>query len=264
MEGFDLRLITKKSILLRGKVLGGDKPLICIPLTAKDELTLYNQIEKAIKLSPDVVEWRVDYFEESCNVHKIYEILELLKTKAKHIPIIFTCRDHMEGGFKKIEDEIRLEIMKNALESGNIDVVDIELSLGKKKIDYIKSLTVKNGVALIISCHNFKETPLEEDILSIIREEIKYGADIAKVAVMPNNHEDVLRLMKATLKARNEIDNPIITMSMGRLGAISRGAGWIFGSDLTFAVGDEASAPGQLPIKDLKMFIEILSKAMES
>ena len=144
-----------------------------------------------------------------------------------------------------------------------MDIVDIELSFGKRNIDYIKSLTVKHNVALIISYHNFKETPSEEDIVEIIKEEIKKGADIAKVAVMPNNQEDVLKLMNATLIAKKTIDNPIITMSMGSLGAISRVAGWIFGSDLTFAAGEKASAPGQLPIRDLKILMEVLLKVQD-
>lgn len=245
------------------KVLGGENPLICIPLTAKDELSLEREMEKAMDLSPDVIEWRVDYFDKSSDVNKVNKALEILRNNAKDIPMIFTCRSYMEGGFKKVEDENKLELVKHAIQSGNVDIVDIELSFGKRNIDYIKSLTVKHNVALIISYHNFKETPSEEDIVEIIKEEIKKGADIAKVAVMPNNQEDVLKLMNATLIAKKTIDNPIITMSMGSLGAISRVAGWIFGSDLTFAAGEKASAPGQLPIRDLKILMEVLLKVQD-
>lgn len=259
--GIDLRLQAQKPIILGNKVLGGEKPLICISLIANDELSLQKEMEKAMDLSPDVIEWRIDYFDKIYDINNVNNALEILKTKAKDIPMIFTCRSYLEGGLKKIEDEIKIELIKNAIQSGNADIVDIELSLGKRKIDYIKSLTVKYNVALIISYHNFSETPSEKDIVEIIKEEIRNGADIAKVAVMPNNQEDVLKLMNATLIAKKAIDNPIITMSMGSFGVISRIAGWIFGSDLTFAAGEKESASGQLPIRDLKMLIEVLLKA---
>lgn len=261
--GIDLRLQAQKPIIIGGKVLGGEKPLICIPLTANNEISLQKEMDKAMDLFPDVIEWRVDYFDKSSDTYKVNNTLEILKTKAGDIPIIFTCRSYSEGGFKKIGDETRLELIKNAIQSGNASIVDIELSFGKRRIDYIKSLTIKHNVALIISYHNFIETPPEEEMVEKIKEEVRNGADIAKIAVMPNNHEDVLKLMKATLKTKKKITNPIITISMGSLGVISRVAGWIFGSDLTFAVGEKASASGQLPIRDLKMLIEVLLKVKD-
>ena len=85
------------------------------------------------------------------------------------------------------------------------------------------------------------------------------GADIAKVAVMPKNYKDVLILLNATLKARTEhLEIPIITMSMGPEGGVTRLAGGLFGSDLTFAIGKEASAPGQIPIGDLRQAMSVL------
>ena len=79
------------------------------------------------------------------------------------------------------------------------------------------------------------------------------GAHIAKAAVMPNSQRDVLVLLNATLKARTEaLQIPIITMSMGKLGIVTRIAGGLFGSDITFAAGKEASSPGQIPIGKLR------------
>ena len=88
------------------------------------------------------------------------------------------------------------------------------------------------------------------------------GADIAKVAVMPENNRDVLALMSATDRARTTLVRvPIITMSMGPLGAVTRLAGGQFGSDITFAAGAVSSAPGQLAIADVRMVMDILRQA---
>ena len=85
------------------------------------------------------------------------------------------------------------------------------------------------------------------------------GADIAKIAVMPKDYADVLTLLGATLKARTgAVKVPIVTMSMGPEGEVTRVAGGLFGSDLTFAVGKEASAPGQIPITDLRQAMSVL------
>jgi 3-dehydroquinate dehydratase-1 len=85
------------------------------------------------------------------------------------------------------------------------------------------------------------------------------GADIAKVAVMPKDYADVLTLLSATLKARKgAVKVPIVTMSMGSEGGITRLAGGLFGSDITFAIGKESSAPGQIPIGDLRKAMAVL------
>ena len=251
-----MRLGASKPITLKNKILGGDKPLICVPLVSVDEVSLIHEIDKVISLAPDVIEWRIDYFEHFTNYTKVNNILEILKTKCEDIPIIFTCRSHFEGGYMKIGDEARLELFENAIATGNIDAIDLELAFGSEKINYIKSQTVKNGVRLILSYHNFTETPSEEFMIEKIKNEIFSGADIAKVAVMPNNQGDVLKLLNATYRARMRVTNPLITISMDSLGIISRLAGWMFGSDMTFTAGDKASAPGQVSIGEMRMYID--------
>ena len=84
------------------------------------------------------------------------------------------------------------------------------------------------------------------------------GADIRKLAVMPSCPEDVLALLLATVAANRTGEQPVITMSMSSLGAISRVAGQIFGSCVTFGTVGTASAPGQLELSDLKHFLHKL------
>ena len=90
----------------------------------------------------------------------------------------------------------------------------------------------------------------------------KAGADIAKIAVMPKELRDVLTLLDATLTARNTLSLPIISMSMGGYGSLSRLFGWVFGSSVSFAVGEKSSAPGQVPIADVQAVAEIMRRAV--
>jgi len=115
------------------------------------------------------------------------------------------------------------------------------------------------GVRVILSYHNFETTPGEVFILKMLLKAQDLGADIAKVAVMPKEYQDVLTLLNATLKARQQgLKIPAITMSMGPQGRLSRIAGGLFGSDITFACGNSPSAPGQIPIEELRQAMAAL------
>ncbi|NLM42439.1 MAG: type I 3-dehydroquinate dehydratase [Clostridiales bacterium] len=253
-----MRLQAQMPIKLRNKLLGGKKPLICIPIISEDETHLVDEVNKVIKMKPDAIEWRVDYFESIKDFSKVNHILKIIRIKTDDIPIILTCRSHEEGGYKNIDDEVKLKLFEGAIKSGYVDAIDIELAFGKEKIEHIKSLATKKGVKLILSYHNFVETPSEEFMMRKIKEEITYGADIPKIAVMPKEQGDVLKLLSVTYNARKKISNPLITVSMGSLGFISRFVGCIFGSDMTFASGVNESAPGQMPIEEMRRFIEII------
>ena len=87
------------------------------------------------------------------------------------------------------------------------------------------------------------------------------GADIGKIAVMPHNERDVLRLMELTRRAGAFVSMPLITMSMGQLGMISRLSGNLTGSVMTFGAltSEKASAPGQITVKELKSIIKLLN-----
>jgi 3-dehydroquinate dehydratase-1 len=50
-------------------------------------------------------------------------------------------------------------------------------------------------------------------------------------------------------------------MSMGGYGSVSRMVGIVFGSALTFAVGKSSSAPGQIPIEELRTVLATVRRA---
>lgn len=254
-----MRLQASKPINIRGKIMGGEYPLICIPIVSEEEQELEQAAKKIVELRPDVIEWRADFFKDVYDPVKVIRTLKLLRGIIGEIPLIFTLRSSLEGGFKKVEDAIRYEIIKQVIYTGDVDAIDIELISGKDNIDDIKAAADKYSIPLILSYHNFQETPPVEFLEDKMRQQIINGADIAKIAVMPKTEEDVLNLLSATLKIRREIpDIPLITMSMGSIGIISRIAGGIFGSDITFGAGEKTSAPGQIPIAELRASIKTL------
>lgn len=248
-----MRIQSTKPICIGKSTIGGADVLICVPIVEEEECELEQTSKSIALLEPDVVEWRADYFIDVCNPKKVMEALRALRGIIGDIPLIFTLRSSLEGGFKKVEDHIRFDIIRQAILSGEIDAVDIELASSNSDIERIKKAAEVYDIPLILSYHNYAETPSVELLLDKIREEVSKGADIAKIAVMPQKEEDVLNLLSATLKARKEMpDTPLITVSMGELGTISRIAGGVFGSDLTFGAWEKTSAPGQISIDQLR------------
>ena len=78
------------------------------------------------------------------------------------------------------------------------------------------------------------------------------GADVAKLAVIPRSRQDVLDLLQATVTADERMNIPVVTMSMGGLGVVSRLCGSLTGSAMTFAAVGETSAPGQIAAEKMQ------------
>ena len=126
-------------------------------------------------------------------------------------------------------------------------------------ITALKKACLGTSVKLILSYHNFDETPEESFIVDKLCQAANFGADVVKAATIPKNFGDVLTLLNATYKARSELLNMlIITMPMGEEGKITRIVGGFFGSDLTFALGQAISAPGQIHIEEVRKIWEVL------
>lgn len=254
-----MRSECKIPVKVKKKVIGGEMPLICLPIVSGEKEVLIREAADLISLNPDLLEWRIDGFDRVRDIKESLVVLEELTRMSGSIPLIFTCRIDSEGGLQKLPREVRLNLITQVLETGLIDIVDIELCNDDEFIDLVLSEAGKHKAKVILSYHDFEKTPSTEFILDKLAQAQKKGADIAKLAAMPNSLEDVLTLMQATLKAREGvIDIPVVTMSMGEKGLITRVAGGVFGSDITFAMGKTSSAPGQVPIAELRNAMNVL------
>ena len=95
-------------------------------------------------------------------------------------------------------------------------------------------------------------------MLSILQNMDILGGHILKLAVMPSCARDVSALLSVTAEMKQRTARPLITMSMGKLGAVSRFTGSVFGSALTFGTVGKSSAPGQIPAVKLKELLSFL------
>lgn len=253
-----------KNILeVKGREIGGNRPQICMPIVAKNYDDLMLEAGVMITQKPDLVEWRVDYFDDVDNMDKVLFALDSLSEKLCDFPILFTLRIDLEGGYKNIEQNYRISLLKEVIKSRKVDLIDFELINDENDIKDIINLAKENGVYVILSNHDFEKTPPKEEIVKRLVKAQEIGADIAKIAVMANSTDDLLELLQATYIMNQEYAKiPLVTMSMSGKGLLSRLAGGIFGSSITFAAGRDVSAPGQIPASELKNVLGIIEKNM--
>lgn len=249
-----------KAIDLHGRRLHANgRALVCTPLIGPTRALLQAELEAIVPMAPDLIEWRVDFFRAIADPAEVLATALALRAIAGGIPIIFTRRAVHEGGEPLALDEdavVRLYALVCA--SGHVDIVDYELSQSEVHRRMVRAASQAHGVALILSSHDFHATPDVEAMVATLRCAADGGADIAKLAVMPRHRADVLRLLQATLQASAELETPLITMSMGGLGAITRVCGWQYGSSVSFAAGHSVSAPGQISIDILRTMMAAL------
>lgn len=244
---------------VRGVSLGEGMPKICVPLVGQTLDQIKEEINYTRTLPANLVEWRADFFEHGDNLEKVREALLVIRSELGDIPLIFTFRSAQEGGAKGISASYYEKLNRDMIRTKMIDFIDIELFTGEEKAKSLITEAHEHGIYVICSNHDFEKTPSKEEILSRLRKMVDIGADIPKIAVMPNSPEDVLTLLDATWTMRkNFYDGPLITMAMGGLGLISRISGELFGSSVTFGTGKKVSAPGQIEAKVLEYLLKVL------
>lgn len=253
-----------KAIKVKNVTIGEGNPKIIVPIVGKtkDEIICKAQ-EIKIMMNIDVVEWRVDFYEDVFNKEKLLDTLKDLRATIPNIPILFTFRTKKEGGEKEISMEAYTELNKVVAQSGKVDLVDVEIYSGDEFVEENIRNIHKAGALVVGSNHDFFKTPDKDDIVSRLKKMQDMGADIPKIAVMPQSTEDVLTLLAATNEMHTKYaDRPIITMSMGPLGVISRLSVEVFGSSMTFGAVGAISAPGQIPVDELATTLGILHKSL--
>lgn len=247
------------TVKIRNVVIGEGIPKICVPIVGVTREAILEEAEAITKLPADVVEWRVDWYAKVFDYSEVEQTLKCLREVLGDMPILMTFRTSKEGGEKSIEDEKYAELNINAAKSGLVDLIDVEAFTGDEVVTRIIEAAHAEGVKVVASNHDFGKTPDKDDIVGRLRKMQELGADIPKIAVMPNSKRDVLTLLEATEEmATNYADRPIITMSMKGDGVISRISGEVFGSAMTFGAAGQASAPGQMAVRDLRTVLELL------
>lgn len=242
-----------KTVKIRNLTLGSGLPKIAVPNVGKTENEILCSAKEIVEAKPDLMEWRIDYYEAGINnIEKLSQTAKKLRDTVDDLPILMTFRTKNEGGVMPLKENKYLDLLQNIIENRLADAVDIELFHDEDRISKLVKLAHDYDLTVVMSNHDFDKVPGEDVIEFRLKKMATLDADIPKLACMPHDARDVLHLLNVTNKVHHKLDKPIITMAMGDLGKVSRIAGQVFGSCLSFGAVGKSSAPGQLSIDDLR------------
>lgn len=246
-------------VCVRNIVIGEGMPKICTPIVGRTREEILFQVREVKATGPDLAEWRADWFEGTADKEQLRAVLGLLRGELGDMPLLVTFRTKQEGGEQEISGEDYEEFLGEILSLGQADLIDVELFMGTELLERIVAAAHEKGVKVVASSHDFEKTPNVGEMVDRLCKMQKAGADLLKLAVMPRDPGDVLALLAATWQMKEcYASQPVITMAMGGNGVVSRIAGEIFGSALTFGSVGQASAPGQVEVGELKGVLRLL------
>ena len=228
-----------------GLRFGAGLPKVCVPLVSPSEPGLKEEIRACLALPADLLEWRAD-----CFFADPLDALPLVCREAGRRPLLVTLRRNEEGGKACLTAEAYEELLWNLLERGGFSLLDVELSAGEDRVRRLAHKARERNIGLVVSRHDFEKTPPRDVLVERYRQMEALGGDLPKIAVMPQSQRDVMVLLSAMTEA-SAACGPLIGISMGELGKLTRVRGGAFGSVMTFASKGKASAPGQIDAETL-------------
>ncbi len=155
-----------KPIVVRGRILGGPAPLLCVSLTGRTRETILREASHVSKIAPDMIELRVDFWDFAEETESALSIIREVRRIVGDIPLTLTCRRQEEGGWGKVSEEGKFTLFARGVDAGLVDFLDVELAYGEEKIRGM--LSDLGTVSLIVSSHDFENTPSQDEIFSIL------------------------------------------------------------------------------------------------
>ncbi|PRN63988.1 type I 3-dehydroquinate dehydratase [Acinetobacter baumannii] len=228
-----------------------------VPITAKTKEQALAQAQVIAKTADaDLAEFRIDLLSFASDTKQVIALGHELKKILGNKPMIATIRTKNEGSQLEISDADYGKTYQAYLKNPFMDWLDVEMFRDQKVVSEIVQKAHQKKVLVVMSNHDFQKTPSQDEIEKRLLKQDQMGADVLKIAVMPKSKQDVFTLMNATLKVSQQTTKPLLTMSMGQLGTISRVATANMGGSYSFGMIGQASAPGQIDVTKLKQILQ--------
>lgn len=240
----------------------GDRCAICVPIVGPTIKDIFSQVQEAAQAKVDLIELRPDMWMKGSSISEeeyiptIVNLVEEVHSRYEKIPILFTWRTLAEGGETPLSSENYCNLLQAIVGQNVVDAVDVELFAYTDTMGQIIKEAHHQGLQTVMSYHNFLSTPKVKRLHIYAERMISAGAAVIKFALMPTTNEDVLSVLQFTKELTERYPQlPRITMSMGKLGQMTRTCGHVFGNCLTFGTLGQASAPGQVEVAVLKQLV---------
>jgi len=255
-----------RTVKIRDVVIGEGRVKTIVPITGTtaDEAIAQARVIGG-SAQTDVVEFRVDFLDIALDAGRLAALGPRVAAQLNGKPLIVTFRTKAEGGNKTIADADYGALYETLLTAQFADLIDVEMFRSEAVVRRLVAGAHKAGAFIVMSNHDFAGTPPSAELLARLRRQQELGADVLKLAMMPRDPGDVLELLRATWEMANRYaERPMMTMSMGGTGVVSRLAGEIFGSAMCFGMIGRASAPGQVEVDRLAGVLDIVHRSLTS
>jgi 3-dehydroquinate dehydratase-1 len=218
---------------------------LCIPVTSANGRQLLTDVREALACKPDFIEWRRDSFKGE-DLAEERRLLKTIEEMRGGTGLIYTFRSVLEGGAVLAEDALRLQAIKNCIDCGGADYIDVELNSAPGFVPAVRQSLQGTACGLILSCHDFQKTREPSEIHEILQAMEEAGGDVLKLAMTAKNAQEAREAAEAVIAYSLKSDRPVIHIAMGEGGRMTRIFPEWTGGSMTFAAGRETTAPGQM------------------
>ena len=158
-----------KTVTVKDLVIGTGAPKIIVSLMAKDIASVKSEALAYREADFDILEWRVDHFADLSNVESVMAAAKILRETMPEKPLLFTFRSAKEGGEQAISTEAYIALNRAAIDSGLVDMIDLELFTGDDQVKETVAYAHAHDVKVVMSNHDFHKTPEAEEIIARLR-----------------------------------------------------------------------------------------------
>ena len=155
-------------------------------------------------------------------------------------PLILTARHPAEGGLGRLGLAARQALLERFLEHATF--VDLELRSVREMKTILRKMRQRH-VGLILSWHDFHDTPARAELVRKTKSAATAGAAIFKIATRTDKPAQLARLI--SFFETTDATLPIAAMGVGKLGLASRHQLAELGSALTYVSLGKETSEGQ-------------------
>ena len=235
-------------------------PALIVPLTGTTAAMLVEEAVAAEAGGANMLEWRIDFMldaHEQLSFEPLAHEAVRPILEATSAALLLTIRTAGQGGEARVSEGRYRLLLAELLDvlvhlDAPMDRIVLDLEHWLDSAPALAAQAQDLGITVIISHHDWVETPDSEVMQLMFEEMLEQPGVVAKLAVTASSDADVQRLLDVCQGVAKQSGRALIAIAMGDSGRRSRFEGWKYGSVATFATVGAASAPGQPTVAELR------------
>ena len=173
---------------VRGCPIGEGRPKTILPIVEGTEAAILEKAAQFSTLPADCVEWRADWFQDCRDPAAVARCLQKLRVALGSKLLLVTFRTQAEGGQAALPPAEYRQFLELVLDTDCADLLDIEFFTAGADLPLLVEQAHTAGVPVVCSSHDFAKTPPRAELVERMVQMQQAGADLPKLAVMPQSH----------------------------------------------------------------------------